>query len=584
MLGRGVELLDHALVRERVHLQPDAGVLALHRRLPCGADPLDQSCAQPERRDEDLPEPRGAPEAGEVVEERGDVLRDRRVGGEEAQVLVRAGGHRVVVAGADVHVPPEHVAFTPDDERHLGVNLQVGEAVDDVHARLLQRTRPLDVPVLVEASLQLHEADALLAVLGALDQRRDERAVAARPVNRGLHRDHVGIAGGGLHERLEAGGERLVRLVDEEVAAADLREQVPRGLGVHEPRWRHPERRLVLELRPVEFGQLVEVREVEGAVDLVDLVGGGAEPLAEPLEHAARRRARDLDPDDVAEAAALQFELDRLEQVVGLVRDLEVSVSRDTKDRSLENLHAGEEPVEEVRDRRLERQHPPALADREEAWQPFGHLHAGEALLARLGVAGEDAEAEREAGDVREGLAGADAERGQDREDLALEAFLELRNLVGIEIVDLRDHDPLVRQRRAKRLLPELCLALGQLEHALTDQRQCGPRGQPVRGAHPKPRRRLAHQSRHPDHEELVQIRRDEPAHLHALEEWEGVVAGEIEEPRVVLQRRQLAIEKATGRLERGSRGHRASMSRLVLLVGNRVVNVSQPSAATTWF
>ena len=119
--------------------------------------------------------------------------------------------------------------------------------------------------------------------------------------------------------------------------------------------------------------------------------------------------------------------------------------------------------------------------------KPFGHLHAREALLARLGVAGEDAEAERKAGDVREGLAGADPERGQDREDLALEALLELGKLVRIEIVDLRDHDPLVRERRPERLLPELRLALGQLEHALADQRQRRARRQPVRRANGKP-------------------------------------------------------------------------------------------------
>src|SRR5207342_3149510 len=101
--------------------------------------------------------------------------------------------------------------------------------------------------------------------------------------------------------------------------------------------------------------QLVEVREIERAMDLVDLVWRRAEPLAEPLEHPMRRRARDLHPDDVAETPSPQLELHRLEQAVGLVRDLEVRVSRDAKDRSLENLHAGEEPVEEVPDHVFER-------------------------------------------------------------------------------------------------------------------------------------------------------------------------------------------------------------------------------------
>ena len=151
--------------------------------------------------------------------------------------------------------------------------------------------------------------------------------------------------------------------------------------------------------------QLVEVREVEQAVDLVDLVGAAPSPWQSRSSIACDVELETSTPHDVAEAPAPQLELDRLEQVVGFVRDLEVGVARDPEDRALEDLHAGEEPVEEVRDHVLERQQPAAVADREEARQPFGNLHAGESLLARLRVAGEHAEAEREARDVREGLA-----------------------------------------------------------------------------------------------------------------------------------------------------------------------------------
>ena len=400
-----------------------------------GPDPLDQPRAQAERRDEELREPRGPAEPGQVVEERRDVLRDLRVGGEEAQVLVGARGHRVVVPRADVDVTAKAVTLAADDERHLRVHLQIGEAVDDVHARLLERARPLDVAVLVEASLQLDEADALLAVLGALDQRRHERAVATRAVHRGLHRDHVRIGRGGLDEGLEAGRERLVRLVDEEVAAADLGEEVARLLDVGEPGGSRAGRGLVLQLRAVEVDELVEVGEVEHAVHLVDLLVGCAEPLLQPLEHRARGRAGDLEPHDVAEAAAAQLVLDRLEQVVRLVRDLEVGVAGDAEHRALHDLHAGEEPVEEVGDHALERQQPAVRAGREEPRQSFRHLHAGEALLAALRVAREHPEAEGQARDVREALPGADAERRQHGEDLALEAVLEHAQLVGIEVV-----------------------------------------------------------------------------------------------------------------------------------------------------
>jgi hypothetical protein len=70
---------------------------------------------------------------------------------------------RVVVAGADVHVVAHAVALAAHDEHALGVGLQRRLAVDDVHAGLLQRLGPVDVHALVEARLQLDQADRLLA-------------------------------------------------------------------------------------------------------------------------------------------------------------------------------------------------------------------------------------------------------------------------------------------------------------------------------------------------------------------------------------------------------------------------------------
>ena len=61
------------------------------------------------------------------------------VGGEDADVLVEPGGRGVVVPRADVHVAAQRVALAPDDERHLGVDLQIREPVDDVDACLLHR-------------------------------------------------------------------------------------------------------------------------------------------------------------------------------------------------------------------------------------------------------------------------------------------------------------------------------------------------------------------------------------------------------------------------------------------------------------
>ena len=72
----------------------------------------------------------------------------------------------------------------------------------------------------------------------------------------------------------------------------------------------------------------------------------------------------------------------------------------------------------------------------QEPREQLRHLDACEALVARIGVAHEDAEAEREPGDVRERLAMPDAERRQHREHVRVEEPLELEHLLLVEVLD----------------------------------------------------------------------------------------------------------------------------------------------------
>ncbi len=83
------------------------------------------------------------------------------------------------------------------------------QAVDHVHAVLLEPARPGDVVRLVEAGLDLHERRDLLAVLGRPGERPDERAVAAGAVERLLDGEDVRVFGGLLDEA----DDRLERLV-----------------------------------------------------------------------------------------------------------------------------------------------------------------------------------------------------------------------------------------------------------------------------------------------------------------------------------------------------------------------------------
>ena len=145
------------------------------------------------------------------------------------------------------------------------MRLEPDQPVDDVRAGPLQLARPDDVRLFVEASLDLDEDHDLLAAFGRPDERLDERRVTGRAVQRLLDRQDVRVVRGLGDEPLHGRGERLVRVVDQDVAGADGREHVRRlvVIGRDEPRRRHrcPDRDL--QVRPVQLGDPPQAGEVE---------------------------------------------------------------------------------------------------------------------------------------------------------------------------------------------------------------------------------------------------------------------------------------------------------------------------------
>jgi hypothetical protein len=80
---------------------------------------------------------------------------------------------------------------------------------------------------------------------------------------------------------------------------------------------------------------------------------GDAERARQRLAQLRAHPRADLDAHDLAEAAAAQLVLDGLEQVVGLVGDLEVGVAGDAEGRPVDDLHPREERVEVLGDQLL---------------------------------------------------------------------------------------------------------------------------------------------------------------------------------------------------------------------------------------
>ena len=308
-------------------------------------------------------------ESRQMVEEIGHVRGDLGVGGEQSVILVASCGEGVVVAGAEVDIPAELPAFTSHDERRLCVDLEIWKPVDNMDAGLLEGARPTDVAVLIEACLELDQRHTLLSLLRGLDERGHHRRVLACPVESRLDRENRRVARRCQQEGFEARRERVEWVMDEDVAAPDLGEKVVRvrrrrkaGMG-----HRHPA--FIFQVGPVEIDQFVQVGQVEQSRDQVDLVARDAEPALEPFQHPGGDGARDLDADDVTEAPPAQLVLDRFEQVVGLVGDLEVGVPGDAECAALEDLHLREQAGQEVPDDPLERDEEPSVTHGQEARQ-----------------------------------------------------------------------------------------------------------------------------------------------------------------------------------------------------------------------
>ena len=212
-----------------------------------------------------------------------------------------------------------------------------------------------------------------------------------------------------------------------------------------------------------------------------------------------------------------KLQLDRLEQVVRLVRKLEVGVSRDAERRAFGDLHLREEGRQRVRDHVLEGQIEVTLADADEAREELGHLDAGEAFLAALRIPNEHSERQRQRGDVRKRLAGPDCERCQHGVDLAVEPCSKLVELFLRAIGDPADADSFLLERRQELLPPELRLLGRQREHPLADLGQCLLRGPSIQRVDREARRLLAHEAADAHREELVEVLGEPRAERQAL-------------------------------------------------------------------
>ena len=163
--------------------------------------------------------------------------------------------------------------FLADDEREFAVGLEADQAVDHVHTGLFELARPDDVVGLVESRLDLDECEDLLAGLGRVDERLDDRAVARCAVQGLLDREDVRVLRGLLEEGLHARREGLVRVVHEHIGLADRREHVVALVVVTglERDGGRGQVGFVVQIRAVDLGEAEQPAQIERAGEAIDL-------------------------------------------------------------------------------------------------------------------------------------------------------------------------------------------------------------------------------------------------------------------------------------------------------------------------
>ena len=181
------------------------------------------------------------------------------------------------------------MAGAPDDEADLRVGLVAADAVDDVRAGFLERARPVDVALLVEARRELHQHGHLLVLLGRALQARDDRRSDARAVQRLLDRQDVGIVGGLRQERHHR-VVRFVRMQQQQVAFLQHRKQIGvRSIREHVNRLL---RRIAQAIEPRQIHQPHQDAQIERSRDDVDVFGRDVELIAEQRDQLPPMRPR----------------------------------------------------------------------------------------------------------------------------------------------------------------------------------------------------------------------------------------------------------------------------------------------------
>ena len=334
----------------------------------------------------------------------------------------------------------------------------------------------------------------------------------------------------------------------QDVAVADGSEDVALVLVlvVAEPALGHRHEVGVLQLGALHVVHREQPAQVDRRCVCEHVVVGQLQLVADQFERLGGDVVLDLEAHRLAEASATQLHLDRGEQVVGLlVLDGEVRVAGDPEAHAVEHLHAGEQLGEVHRDDLLERHEALAVGQHHEPGQQRRHLDPGEAPLAGVRIADDHAQVQRQRRDVGERVARIDRQRGEHREDAALELVGEPLPVVVVELGPAGEANAHLCQRPADGPQEQLVGPGGQPACPGQDRLELLRGGHPVDAATGDTCGDTLLQPGDTHLEELVEVLAEDRQELDPLEQRRRRILGKREHPRVEVQPGELTVEVA---------------------------------------
>ena len=316
--------------------------------------------------------------------------------------------------------------------------------------------------------------------------------------------------------------------------------------------------RTVLQVRTVDAAKFEEHGRIERCRQAVHLIGADAQLVSEQLGKERAGFVGNLKTDRRSETTAQQLLLHGVEQVLCIILfHVDILVTGNAEGSRFLDDHAREQGFQVRDDQVLHGDEAVAhvggivvghVVDGHETVQVSRNLHASEVGLAGSRVLHQHGEVDGTAGNVRERVGRIHGERRQNREHLLTVVARQALLFGGGELVPAQQHDLFLRQVGKNVIDHVVRVLVLQAVRLLADGAQLLPWAQSGGGRHGDAGVDAALQTCDANHEELVEVVREDRGEACAFDDRQIFVLGKFEDSLVELQPAQLAVEEAVVR------------------------------------